>query len=283
MRAVFLYQIKKQAKKNQRIADYSLDDDNKRIYQQRANTCKKKAAEFENKLSEPVAKSGESGIIKETKQLSLNNIEDFEAWQDDYYKLNEGVSFSREDNPSIYRYTGGDYDVINAIERGGKSLEKVKKSYGEKYVNSLNGVGDKLSEELSKFKLNETLKLRRSVGDVDYITNTTSSVEDMKKMIGKTFTEKGFTSTTVCSDTQLPFGGIDNPTRTTLDIIAPKKIKGAYIYKISESPAEFEFLIDKNTTFEILDAGEREITVKDHKGNKVKKTERFMVLKVKEQ
>lgn len=125
--------------------------------------------------------------------------------------------------------------------------------------------------------------MRRSVGNVDYITNATSSVEDMKKMIGKTFTEKGFTSTTVCSDTQLPFGGIDSPTRTTLDIIAPKKTKGAYIYKISESPAEFEFLIDKNTTFEILDAGEREITVKDYKGNEVKKTEKFMVLRVKEQ
>lgn len=53
-----------QAEKNQRIADYSLDSDNKRIYQQRANTCKKKAAEIENKLNVSVAKSGESGIIK---------------------------------------------------------------------------------------------------------------------------------------------------------------------------------------------------------------------------
>lgn len=118
---------------------------------------------------------------------------------------------------------------------------------------------------------------------MDFITNATSSVEDMRKMIGKKFTEKGFTSTTLCSDTQLAFGGIDKPTRTTLEIIAPKETKGAYLYKISDSPAEFEFLIDKNTTYEVVDAGEREITVKDYKGNYEKKTERFMTLKVVEQ
>ena len=39
-----------QAEKNQRIADYSLDSDNKRIYQQRAKASKKKAAEIEKSL-----------------------------------------------------------------------------------------------------------------------------------------------------------------------------------------------------------------------------------------
>lgn len=289
--------LPKKAERFDHRAEYSLDEDNKRIAQTRADEwhdkakkAKKKSKKIDTGTSQKsdvqkktVEKAENNDIIKETKQLSLSNVEEFENWQNDYYELNKDVSFSRDDNPSIYRYTGGDYDIINALERGGESLEKVKKRYGEKYVSSLNGVGDEMSKELSKFKLNEPLKLKRSVGNVDFITNATSSVEDMRKMIGKKFTEKGFTSTTLCSDTQLAFGGIDKPTRTTLEIIAPKETKGAYLYKISDSPAEFEFLIDKNTTYEVVDAGEREITVKDYKGNYEKKTERFMTLKVVEQ
>lgn len=289
--------LPKKAERFDHRAEYSLDEDNKRIAQTRADEwhdkakkAKKKSKKIDTGTSQKsdvqkktVEKAENNDIIKETKQLSLSNVEEFENWQNDYYELNKDVSFSRDDNPSIYRYTGGDYDIINALERGGESLEKVKKRYGEKYVSSLNGVGDEISKELSKFKLNEPLKLKRSVVDVDFITNATSSVEDMRKMIGKKFTEKGFTSTTLCSDTQLAFGGIDKPTRTTLEIIAPKETKGAYLYKISDSPAEFEFLLDKNTTYEVVDAGEREITVKDYKGNYEKKTERFMTLKVVEQ
>jgi hypothetical protein len=289
--------LPKKAERFDHRAEYSLDEDNKRIAQTRADEwhdkakkAKKKSKKIDTGTSQKsdvqkktVEKAENNDIIKETKQLSLSNVEEFENWQNDYYELNKDVSFSRDDNPSIYRYTGGDYDIINALERGGESLEKVKKRYGEKYVSSLNGVGDEISKELSKFKLNEPLKLKRSVGNVDFITNATSSVEDMRKMVGKKFTEKGFTSTTLCSDTQLAFGGIDKPTRTTLEIIAPKETKGAYLYKISDSPAEFEFLIDKNTTYEVVDAGEREITVKDYKGNYEKKTERFMTLKVVEQ
>ena len=53
-----------QAKKNPRIADYSLDDENYRTYQQRANQSQKKADEIGKKVDETVANSGESGIIK---------------------------------------------------------------------------------------------------------------------------------------------------------------------------------------------------------------------------
>lgn len=274
----------RQEKRYNRLAQHSLDENNKIKYQNRADDWHTSNEKYKEKLDEiienSVENSSESDTIEDIKQLSLNDITDFENWQKDYYKLNEDVSFSRDENPAIFKYTGGDYEIINALERGGSQLEKVKKCYGEDYVESLNGLGEKISKELSKFKLNTPLKLKRSVGNVDYITKATSSVDDMKKMIGKTFTEKGFTSTTICSDAQLPFGGINNPTKTTLEIIVPKNIRGAYIYKISESPAEFEFLIDRNTTYKIIDAGEREISVKDYKGNISNQIERYMLLKV---
>lgn len=227
---------------------------------------------------------GGSGIMKETikapsKTLSLSNINDFEEWQNKYYDYNSGVSFSREDNPNIFTYTGGAYDVINALERGGEQLERAKRCYGEAELLKNEGVADKISEELSKFKLPEPINVRRAVGNVDYITGATSSVEDMKNSIGKVFTEKGFTSTTVLSDSALPFasGKKTESTRATLDIYVPPNSRGAYIYKISEHSAEFEYLLDRNTKFIVIDAGEREV-VNKYTGETT--IERFMKLEV---
>ncbi len=229
-----------------------------------------------------IDKFSKSDIIEEKgRKLSLNDLEDFEKWQNDYYNANSGVSFTRQDNPNIFEYTGGSYEAVNGVLRGGEMLEKVKRRYGTAFDQSkYERISEGISSELSKFKLNGTLELRRSVSNVDFITGSTSSVEDMQKAIGKTFVEKGFTSATVCSDTMLPFGyGSSN--RTTLEIVAdPRYTKGAYIYKISEHPAEFEFLIDKNTAYKVIDAGEREIEVKDFRGNIRKEKERYMRLQV---
>lgn len=236
----------------------------------------------EENEQKPLTKDENSGIIEENsnhfEELSLSDLEKFENWQNDYYECNKSIPFSREDNPFIYKYSGGSYEAINAIERGGESLERAKRCFGDlkEYIED----GEKISEELSKFKLNTPIKLRRSVENVDYITGATSSVEDMKKCIGKTYLEKGFTSTTICSDTMLPFGGFNNPAKTTIEIYAPKATRGAYIYKISEHPAEFEFLIDRNTKYRILDAGERTVKVKDYKGNIKEEVERFIKMEV---
>lgn len=232
------------------------------------------------KIVKPLDNSGGNGIIKETtkipaKTLSLSNLNEFEEWQSKYYNYNSGVSFSREDNPNIFTYTGGAYDAINALERGEEQLEKAKRCYGNR-LSEYEGIGNKISEELSKFKLSEPINVRRAVGNVDYITGASSSIEDMKKTIGKIFAEKGFTSTTVCSDATLPFGGLKD-TKTVLDIYVPISSRGAYIYKISESPAEFEYLLDKNTKFKITDAGEREVVDK-YTGKTT--IERFMKLEV---
>lgn len=231
-------------------------------------------------LSQALTNSSNSGIMKAStkapaKSLSLSNLQEFDEWQANYYACNSGASFLRNDNPNIYLYSGGAYDAINALERGGKQLAKAKRCYGNKLSDYV-GVGDLISEELSKFKLPEPIYVKRVVGDVDFITGASSSIEDMKKSIGKIYTEKGFTSTTICNDATLPFGGTSN-TKTVLDIYVPTNTRGAYIYKISDSPAEFEFLIDKNTNFKIIDAGERDVIDK-FTGKTIK--ERFMKLEV---
>lgn len=72
----------RQAERFDRRAEYSLDDDNKRIAQtradewhDRANTLEEKVKKAENSLPESVAKSGKSGIInKKTTTVDANNI-----------------------------------------------------------------------------------------------------------------------------------------------------------------------------------------------------------------
>ena len=207
------------------------------------------------------ASAAKSDIIKAKPEikpvtLSLSNLEKLEKWQNEYYATNSSVEFTKKANPNISKYSGGAYSAINAVERGGAAYEKALRCYGN--LDGYKEISDGVSAEISKFKLSTDLNVKRVVGDVGYITGGGSSVDDMVASIGKLYTEKGFTSTTIAQDAQLPFGG-HKDTQTVLDIIVPKSTRGAYIYKMADNPAEFEFLIDRGTTYKVLDAGERTV------------------------
>lgn len=213
------------------------------------------------KDAKQVASAAKSDIIKEKPEikpltLSLSNLEELEKWQNEYYATNSSVEFTKKANPNISKYSGGAYSAINAVERGGAAYEKALRCYGN--LDGYKEISDGVSAEISKFKLSTDLNVKRVVGDVGYITGGGSSVDDMVASIGKLYTEKGFTSTTIAQDAQLPFGG-HKDTQTVLDIIVPKSTRGAYIYKMADNPAEFEFLIDRGTTYKVLDAGERTV------------------------
>lgn len=63
--------VENQAKKCDRIAKYSLDDDNRRLYQNRAEMWQDKADKIDKKITDkPVAKSVDSGIIKAERETS---------------------------------------------------------------------------------------------------------------------------------------------------------------------------------------------------------------------
>ena len=213
------------------------------------------------KDTKQVASAAKSDIIKAKPEikpvtLSLSNLEELEKWQNEYYATNSSVEFTKKANPNISKYSGGAYSAINAVERGGAAYEKALRCYGN--LDGYKEISDGVSAEISKFKLSTDLNVKRVVGDVGYITGGGSSVDDMVASIGKLYTEKGFTSTTIAQDAQLPFGG-HKDTQTVLDIIVPKSTRGAYIYKMADNPAEFEFLIDRGTTYKVLDAGERTV------------------------
>ena len=239
------------------------------------------------KDTKQVASVGKSVIIKAKPEikpvtLSLSNLEELEKWQNEYYATNSNIEFTKKANPNISKYSGGAYSAINAVERGGTSYEKALRCYGN--LDGYKEISEGVSAEISKFKLSTDLNVKRVVGDVGYITGGGSSVDDMVASIGKLYTEKGFTSTTIVQDAQLPFGG-HKDTQTVLDIIVPKSTRGAYIYKMADNPAEFEFLIDKGTTYKVIAAGERMVTkqvfdLKTRSWEEKEVPERFMKLEV---
>lgn len=236
------------------------------------------------KDTKQVASAAKSDIIKAKPEikpvtLSLSNLEELEKWQNEYYAANSSVEFAKKANPNISKYSGGAYSAINAVERGGEAYEKALRCYGN--LDGYKEISDGISEEISKFRLPTDLLVKRVVGDVGYITGGGSTIDEMVASIGKKYTEKGFTSTTIAHDAQLPFGGYGNPTRTVLDIIVPKSTRGAYIYKMSDTPAEFEFLIDKGTTYRVLDAGERTVKKYNWRTDSLEDvSERYMKLEV---
>lgn len=213
------------------------------------------------KDTKQVASAAKSDIIKAKPEIKpvtliLSNLEELEKWQNEYYAANSSVEFTKKANPNISKYSGGAYSAINAVERGGAAYEKALRCYGN--LDGYKEISDGVSAEISKFKLPTDLNVKRVVGDVSYITGSGSTVEEMIASIGREYTEKGFTSTTIAQDAQLPFGGFKD-TQTVLDIVVPKSTRGAYIYKMADNPAEFEFLIDRGTTYKVLDAGERTV------------------------
>ena len=107
-----------QANKNQRIADYSFDEDNQRIYQHRANQSQKKADEIGKKVDETVAKSGESGIMKVRKMGSrkmaygLRKPRTHILTKNEINALKEDISIIEADE-NVFRFNMGRYTGYN--------------------------------------------------------------------------------------------------------------------------------------------------------------------------
>lgn len=103
-----------QAEKYGRIANYSLDEDNKRIYSKRAQAWENKAKQTSEKLNTTVEKSAESGIIKENSKKPITKITD--------------KAIKRVPNVEIVGYTK---EQCNEIQRQHRELLKYSRDKNE--------------------------------------------------------------------------------------------------------------------------------------------------------
>lgn len=182
----------------------------------------------------------------------------YQDWEDAYYSFNESNPPTRLDNPAIYCYTTSEYVPIMAILVGGFYLDTTIEQMGEDY-HQYETIADNLSMELNRYNANAEMLLYSGTDDVSAITGKTSSLKDMKDAIGKSYVDGGVVSTSVDHGVADHFG--DGVYHTVLEIYAPKSaIKGAYISKMSDFELEYEYLLDKNLEYQVIDAGVRNVT-----------------------
>ena len=115
----------REAEKNQRIADNSLDPDNKKAYAHRAEEHRKKAVQIAEK---PVANSGESGIIKINNYRSVTECKNIsEARQ--YFREKWNVEIDRTvdelDFESVRESLHGIESVLNGFPSAVDSLKRI--------------------------------------------------------------------------------------------------------------------------------------------------------------
>ena len=182
----------------------------------------------------------------------------YQDWENAYYSFNESNPPTRLDNPAIYCYTTSEYIPIMAILVGGFYLDTTIEQMGEDY-HQYETIADNLSMELNRYNADADMLLFSGTDDVSSITGKTSSLKDMKEAIGKSYVDGGVVSTSVDHGVADHFGaGIYH---TVLEIYAPKSaIKGAYISKMSDFALEYEYLLDKNLEYQVIDAGVRNVT-----------------------
>lgn len=107
-----------EVKKNRRIAKHSLDADNKRIYNHRAEVFEEKAEE----AGEALAKSGESGIIKPKNVKSVVHNKDLSKY------INKSIT--ETNNKSIREwYVANVNNIPNMIDKSLSKEEQARQAF----------------------------------------------------------------------------------------------------------------------------------------------------------
>lgn len=215
----------------------------------------------------------------DTSGYSLITKEAYQKWEDAYYDFNKPNPDTRLDNPATYCYTTSEYIPIMAVLVGGFYLDNTKKQMDEDY-HQYETIADNLSMELNRFNANSDMLLYSGTDDVSAITGKTSSLKDMKASIGKSYVDGGVVSTSVDHGVADHFG--DGIYHTVLEVYAPKSaIKGAYISRMSDFALEFEYLLNNNLKYQVIDAGVRNVTFTGYTSDEpTTRVERYVKLRI---
>lgn len=155
--------------------------------------------------------------------------------------------FSPNERQGVVDYTGHYYKDMNNALRDDKynSLSK---------ISSLRKKIDGATSALEKTTIADDITLWRGMGSKNTLAQSLNvSRSDLSQMVsdgsivGRRFTEKGFSSTGVIESS-----GWDK--EVFLEIYAPAGTKGMYVAPISNFKSENELLLQRNTTYEILKA-----------------------------
>lgn len=225
--------VKRQAEKYERLAEYSLDEENKKQYGIKANEWKNvrfKTGETTNKVyaqsKHPLANFR---ALPQEKVVDILR-EDSKEWI-------EELSEAEKHTIRKYTYNSGDkkpnrfFERLNAMLRGDLPEDEKLRIYA-----------DTISSALSKSRIKRDVIAYRNL-DVDLYSGF--EVNDL-------IIEKQFISTSVSKRAAL-----EKPYKVVIYI--PKGSVGAYIESISKYPKQRELLLDKGTIFRVISKKENVI------------------------
>lgn len=151
-------------------------------------------------------------------------------------------SLSSNEHNSIVSYTGNGYFDMNNYLRTGKEVYN-KNGETSKKIKSM-------TDALEKSSLKEDIVVHRGIGGslpkmLGVDNNTLKNKEFQQSLRGTVITEKGFFSS----------GGAmkDAWAGTKIHAKVPKGSKGMYADPISQFPGEHEFILQRNSSFKIVD------------------------------
>lgn len=148
---------------------------------------------------------------------------------------------TEEEIEALRLWTGSAYGNINRFERYGVHVDEISRNAAVNIENIL-----------SRMSTPEDLIVKRGTGTKHIFDNMPKGwKEDPSLLVGRTFTDKGFTATSPFEGGGFGGSGLDN---AKLFVKVPKGTHGAYIGSIAHNEDEFELLLQKGYSYRIIKA-----------------------------
>lgn len=169
-------------------------------------------------------------------------------------------SLSKDQKTAIDQYRDTSYGRINMFERG--LLEKTDDNKEE--VKELQSISNNVSSAINSSEIKQDIVVYRGV-DASKSEALSKFFESLE--VGDTYTDKGFTSTTLNKDIGHSKFSSNKNKGANITILIPKGSNGLPMQNVgSESTKtmyndEYEILLDKNSTFEVVEKDGSNITV----------------------
>ena len=230
-------------------------------------------------VAEITAQATEKGYLSVSR-------DDFTAWADKYMAFNaENALLDGELNPYISKYKGEIgyyYQAMTAVASGvPEEIEAARENFGDDFEAMYQMIDHGLATEMRRFRMEDDMLLYTGVYDFQLknITgkDTAPTVEELKALVGTTFTDPCLTSTT--TEAQVAFGFSD----TLFIIYAPAENLNALGSVCIDSyllSVENEILLCSGATYEITGAGVLQGTLTDWSGEQHEERRNYVMLKL---
>ena len=219
-----------------------------------AKTLNRLKAEFKAKEAEAKKKLKSKPVkpINQTKMGIYDKGEELIAKTHDSYNRLSSVEKSL-----IYNYTGADSGSLNSVSGKMGSGQRVDEPALESKVFLLNQAIHKMEvpEDMAVFR---SVSLGRMGGAFAGVQSTTSA-EDLKKLVGQTYTEHSFASSSTSAKAA---GRFLRTHRTFVQMEIPKGSKGAWVGGSNTRGAiasEQELLLPTNSTYIVTGSSTRKV------------------------